>query len=62
MKNMHIMNNIKSSVPILIPSTQGDLKSKRIIKIFIRIKRFYADPILDPIHYGFSESLIRYET
>ena len=61
-KNMHIMNNIKSSVPILIPSTQGDLKSlERIIKIFIRNKKdFYADPILDPIHYGFSESLTRY--
>ena len=56
------MNNIKSSVPILIPSTQGDLKSlERIIKIFIRNKKdFYADPILDPIHYGFSESLTRY--
>ena len=61
-KNMHIMNNIKLSVPILIPSTQGDLKSlERIIKIFIRNKKdFYADPILDPIHYGFSESLTRY--
>ena len=61
-KNMHIMNNIKSSVPVLIPSVQGDLKSlEKIIKIFIKNKKdFYADPILDPIHYGFSESLIRY--
>jgi len=56
------MNNVKSSVPILIPSAQGDLKSlERIIKVFIKNKKdFLADPILDPIHYGFSESLIRY--
>ncbi len=60
-KNMHIMNEIRS-IPILIPSKQGDLKSlERIIKIFIDKKKdFYADPILDPIHYGFTSSLVRY--
>ena len=55
-KNMHIMNNIKSSVPILIPSAQGDVKSlEKIIKVFIKNKKdFLAYLILDPFHYGFS--------
>ena len=35
---------------------------ERIIKKFIRKKRlFYADPILDPIHYGFVDSIVRYK-
>ena len=60
-KNLTIMDKI-NSVPILIPSKQGDLKSlEKIIEIFKKKKRdFYADPILDPIHYGFSDSIMRY--
>ena len=60
-KNLTIMDKI-NSVPILIPSKQGDLKSlEKIIEIFKKKKRdFFADPILDPIHYGFSDSIMRY--
>ena len=60
-KNIHILNEIKST-PVIIPAKEGDLKSlERIIKVLIeRKKDFYADPILDPIHYGFASSLDRF--
>ena len=55
------MNEIKST-PVIIPAKEGDLKSlEKIIKVMIeRKKDFYADPILDPIHYGFASSLDRF--
>ncbi len=59
--NIEILNEI-NCVPVMIPSKPGDLKSlERIIKI-AREKKidFYADPILDPIHYGFAESIERF--
>jgi len=60
-KNIHIAEKIKST-PVLIPSSPGDLDSLyRIAKKFESSKRsFYLDPILDPIHYGFTESIYRY--
>lgn len=50
------------SVPILIPETHGDMPSLyRAIEEFSKKGRpFYADAILDPIHFGFTESIIRY--
>jgi dihydropteroate synthase len=50
------------SIPILIPENHGDMESLyRTIEIFTDKGRpFYADPILDPIHFGFTESVIRY--
>ena len=60
-KNISILNEIKS-IPVMIPSKHGDLKSlERLIKI-AQEKRidFFADPILDPIHYGFADSVQRY--
>jgi dihydropteroate synthase len=50
------------SIPILIPDKHGDLDSLyRAIEKFSEKKRpFYADAILDPIHFGFTESIIRY--
>lgn len=50
------------SVPILIPETHGDMDSLyRTIERFSEKGRpFYADAILDPIHFGFTESIIRY--
>ncbi len=59
--NINILDQIKS-IPIIIPSKSGDLKSlKRTIKVFKSKKRdFFADPILDPIHYGFADSVKRY--
>ena len=50
------------STPILIPSRHGDLTSlDRVIERFSATGReFIVDPILDPIHFGFTESLVRY--
>ena len=50
------------SIPILIPDTPGDLKSlEKLVKLMIKKKKnFYADPILDPIHYGFADSIERF--
>lgn len=60
-KNLKIMDQIRS-VPILIPNTPGDLKSlEKIVELMIEKKQnFYADPILDPIHYGFADSIERF--
>lgn len=50
------------AVPVLVPAKQGDLDSlARAIDACIEKGRpFYADPILDPIHYGFTASVVRY--
>ncbi len=60
-KNLHVLDEVKS-VPILIPSTPGDINSlENAIEKVSKVNRdFYADPILDPIHYGFSNSIVRY--
>jgi len=51
-----------ASVPVLIPAEPGDLESleRAIAKMRAKKKPFLADPILDPIHFGFTESLVRY--
>jgi dihydropteroate synthase-like protein len=51
-----------ASVPVLIPSRPGDLTSleRAIARMQARDRPFYADPILDPIHFGFTDSLMRY--
>jgi dihydropteroate synthase len=51
-----------NAVPILIPAEPGDLASLiRAIEAMQKQNRpFLADPVLDPIHFGFSESLARY--
>jgi len=53
-----------ASTPILIPSTHGDLASlDRVIERFsAKGREFIVDPILDPIHFGFADSLVRYHT
>jgi dihydropteroate synthase-like protein len=50
------------AVPVLIPARHGDLNSLlRAMDALDRAKRPYlADPILDPIHFGFTASLGRY--
>ena len=60
-KNFHIIDEV-DSVPIIIPNTPGDMNSlDRAIEKMIKKKReFLADPILDPIHYGFTDSIVRY--
>ena len=51
-----------ASIPVLIPDKHGDMDSMyRVIEKFAEKDRpFYADCILDPIHFGFTESLVRY--
>ena len=50
------------ATPVLIPEQPGDLDSlERACDALARRGRmFYADPILDPIHFGFTASLVRY--
>lgn len=53
-----------AAVPILIPAQPGDMASlHRAIEAMRAASRsFYADPILDPIHFGFTASVCRYAT
>lgn len=51
-----------AAVPVLIPARPGDLGS--LLRACERLERagrpYLADPILDPIHTGFTDSLVRY--
>jgi dihydropteroate synthase-like protein len=51
------------AVPVVIPEQHGNLNG--LIAACERLKRagkpFLADPILDPIHVGFTESICRYQ-
>ena len=51
-----------ASVPILIPEQAGDMDSlcRAMDALCTRGRRFIADSILDPIHFGFMESIVRY--
>ena len=50
-----------SATPIIIPETHGDLSSldKAIEHLQAKNRHFIVDPILDPIHFGFTESIVR---
>lgn len=50
------------AIPVLIPAEHGDLRSlARAMQALDRAGRKYlVDPILDPIHFGLTESLTRY--
>ncbi len=49
------------STPILIPEIHGDLSTlDEAIRLMQQKKRpFIVDPILDPIHFGFTDSIVR---
>ena len=51
-----------AAVPVLIPTPPDDLDSldRAIETLARRNRRFYVDPILEPIHHGFTASLARY--
>ena len=51
-----------ASTPILIPREPGDIASlERAMRALEERKRpYYADPVLDPIHFGFTDSIARY--
>jgi dihydropteroate synthase-like protein len=50
------------ATPILIPAKPGSLPSlyRAIDTLLARSRPFIADPILDPIPFGFAESIVRY--
>lgn len=60
-KTLWIADAVEAT-PILIPSRPGNMASLyRAIEICIKKgKKFIADPILDPIHFGFADSIVRY--
>lgn len=60
-KNIAIADEGRA-VPILVSAGAADMASlDRAIDIMLaKGKPFYADPILDPIHYGFAASVARY--
>jgi dihydropteroate synthase-like protein len=51
-----------AATPVLIPAEQGDLPSlyEAIDALAARGRDCIADPILDPLHVGFTESIVRY--
>jgi dihydropteroate synthase-like protein len=50
------------AVPVLIPKQPGDLASleRAMAKMEADGRAYIADPVLDPIHFGFTESVVRY--
>lgn len=60
--NLWIADKVASK-PVVIPAKSGDLDSlQRVMRELDEQGRAYiADPILDPIHFGFTESIVRYQ-
>ena len=52
------------TIPILIPEKHEDLASlfRAIGALQAKSRPFIVDPILDPLHFGFTESIVRYHT
>ncbi|HUD26666.1 MAG TPA: DUF6513 domain-containing protein [Burkholderiaceae bacterium] len=62
-ETVDIVDQVEST-PVLIPSEPGDMDSlRRAIELMRRRGRpFLADPILEPIQFGFTRSLLRYQS
>ena len=60
-KTLWIADVVEAS-PVLVPSVPSNMASLyRAIEICLKKgKPFYADAILDPIHFGLTESIVRY--
>ncbi|WP_428353738.1 DUF6513 domain-containing protein [Methyloprofundus sp.] len=52
------------AIPIIIPEKHADISclDNVIDQLQAKNKPFIVDPILDPIHFGFTESVVRYHT
>lgn len=61
-KTLWILNEV-ASTPVLIPAKQHHMPSLyRAIEACLKMNRvFFADAILDPIHFGFTDSIVRYQ-
>ncbi len=59
-KTLWIADEVEAT-PILIPETHGDLSTldTPVETLLKKNKAFIVDPILDPIHFGFTESIVR---
>ena len=59
--NLHIADQVKS-VPILVPKEHGDMDSlyRAMDALDAKGRAYLADPVLDPINFGFTRSLERY--
>lgn len=59
-KSIWIADEVEST-PIVIPEKHGDLSSleQAISHLQTKNKAFIVDPILDPIHFGYTESIVR---
>ncbi len=59
-KSLWIADEVETT-PILIPQAHGDLSTldKAIEILTGKGRAFIVDPILDPIHFGFTESIVR---
>ena len=50
------------TIPVLIPENHGDLEAldRTIAAMQKKNRNFLVDPILDPVQFGFTESIVRY--
>ncbi|MGA2551181.1 MAG: DUF6513 domain-containing protein [Burkholderiaceae bacterium] len=50
------------SIPVVIPGKEGDLEEfyPAIEKLIAQNTKFIVDPVLNPIHFGFTESITRF--
>lgn len=60
-KTYHLAEE-SDAVPILVPADRGSLESlERAMELMDKINRpWIADPILEPIHFGLTDSIVRY--
>ena len=51
-----------AATPIIIPESHEDLASldRAIKRLQAKNRAFIVDPILDPVHFGFTQSIVRY--
>lgn len=60
-RTLHLADEV-ASIPILIPARHGDLDDleSAMVRLEARGKPYLADPILDPLPFGFAASIARY--
>ena len=58
---LHVADEV-TSIPVLVPKEHGDMDSlyRAMDALDAKGKSYLADPVLDPINFGFMESLERY--
>jgi dihydropteroate synthase-like protein len=61
--SLHIANEV-AATPVLISREAGDIDSlyRAMDALGASSRHFIADPVLDPIHTGFTDSIVRYHT